>query len=88
MTAAPRRRSDVAGLALTWLGGGIAARLLIPLLGLTSLAWSVASGDASGGAGVFVGHEGTSMAGLGVVMVAPGGLMLGSMLRLWARRGG
>lgn len=53
-----RSRTNVAGLALTWLGGGIAVLLLIPVLGLTSLAWTMSTADVSD-SGLFVCHDRT-----------------------------
>lgn len=44
------------GQALTWLGGGTAVLLLIPVLGLTTLAWEMASSEGAE-SGLFICHD-------------------------------
>ena len=149
-TSEPGRNAvRTTGLALTWLGGGIAVLLLIPVLGLTALAWEMSSSEAAD-PGLFICQDQVcvremtawTLAGLGttalvvavvvlavwssmpslvaatilssgaclvllrfvvhvwdvqpyaevmigavVVVTAPAALALGSLLRLWARRG-
>ena len=51
-----RSVTETTGLALILVGGGLAAMLLIPVLGLTALAWEMASSEGTA-SGLFICHD-------------------------------